>query len=333
MIHLYLGTDYGYTCARAKADLMDGLTDDEKKEVIQYDGYKDPVSLLNDDLVSLSLFGEKKRILFTGAYFLSSDRSGKKEGPIPEKEQDYDRFLSYCEHPEGDDDLYLAVPGNIDAKSKIVEAIRKNGRLHSLETISQEDFVAFAMKKASEERKKIERKAAEMIYERTKGDYLAFKNNLDKVLTYTSNVKVGDVDKLVYQPLEEDVFEVVKASLRGDTERAIRFYEDLRRAGNDASMILSVMASQFRFFSLVAFFQGSREDNEAIASEISGGSLKVSKGRIYYAKKDLGNVSFHTLLRILSDLGTIEQNQRKNQDNPDTWILLFLTDFRKNYLR
>lgn len=332
MIHLYFGTDYGYTTSKAKSDLFAGLSDEEKKDIIQYDGYKDPVSLLNDDLVSLSLFGDKKRIFFTGAYFLSSTRSGRKEGPVSEKEQDYEGLEAYCNDPNKNYDLYLVVPGNIDPKNSIVEAIKKHGKLHSLEVMSKEDFIQSSLKKATAEGKKIDRKAAEMLYERTKGDYLSFKNNLDKLLTYTDNVKDNDVDELVYKPLEDDVFEVVKASLRGDTNRAIKCYQDLRKAGNDASMVLSVMASQFRFFSLVAYFNGTREKNEAIAQEISTNGLKVSTGRIYYVKKDLGKVSFYTLLQILSDLGTMEVNQRKNQDNLDTWLLLFLADFKKKYL-
>lgn len=332
MIHLYFGPDIGLNNHQAKADLFRGLTEEEKSEIISYDGYKDPVVRVVDDADSFSLFAEKKRILFTGCYFLCSERSGKKEGPIPEDKQDYKALISYLNNPSADVDLYMVCPGKIDSTSEIVNTIKLNGKLHPLEILSEQEYIDLAIRRAADENKKIDKDAAKILFDRTKGDYLAFKNNLDKVLTYTSYAKKEDVKLLVTKPLEDDVFEIVKATIKGDVPKALASYQDLRKSGQDATMILYVLVSQFRFFALVSYFTPTRESNDEIARELSSAKKKVSPGRIYYVKKDVGSISFYTFLQILADLAELEQNQRRYQDDLDTSLTLFLTEFRRRYL-
>ncbi|MFA6624929.1 MAG: hypothetical protein WCS80_04130, partial [Bacilli bacterium] len=62
MISVYFGSDTGLVSYTAKKAVIKACLKEELQNVTKYDGFKDQVSDLVDDLSSLSLFGEKKTI-------------------------------------------------------------------------------------------------------------------------------------------------------------------------------------------------------------------------------------------------------------------------------
>ncbi|MFA6861069.1 MAG: DNA polymerase III subunit delta [Bacilli bacterium] len=332
MISVFFGPDEGLSEAKAKKDIKDSHNGQLPDDLIKYDGYKDAVGDLVADCQSLPLFGGKKTILVTNAYYLIETPKTQK-GSLKESEQDYPSLLSYIKSPSDDTDLYFVAPGNLASKSELVVALKENGAiLTNCLLMTSDDYLAICYSVAKSQNKTIDKDAAYLLINRSQNDYLLFRNSLDKVLAYADHIDLKAVDTLMVKPLEDNVFDIVSSLVKGDTDKALSTYSDLRKGATLALAILPAMVSQFRFMALVRCLIEKGEDDLSIASDLSGRGVKVNPKRLYYTRKETRNISYSTFIRILTDLGEIEENVKLSQDDSDDRMELFLTLFNKKYL-
>lgn len=325
MIQLYYGQDSGFVQHKAFKDLKKNLPEEAFASIIKYDGYKDPIGEFLSDCLSLSLFGEKKTVVVLNCYFFLSVQG--KKNPIPDSAQDYKGLMDYRKNPSPDTDLIRIVPGLIDKKSELYKSARNEGvELISCLSPTENDLSLYISQKASEEKKKIQPDASRLVIQYCQGDFLLLSHTLDKLFCYTDNVRKQDVRELVLPPLESDIFSIVSHLLKGETARAVKVYQDLRRGGSNPLSLLPVFASQFRFRALVKALSEQHETKDDIARELS-----VKPGRVYYTLKDISMVSYDTLLRILSDRADREKDRKLYRDDGNTRREVFLATFAKKY--
>lgn len=332
MISVFFGPDEGLSEAKAKERLLSRNEGRLPDDLIKYDGYKDSVSDLIADCQSLSLFGGRKTILCTNCYYLTETPKTQK-GSIKEADQDYDGLASYIKDPSPDTDLIMVANGPLGAKNSLVQALKDIAAdFNNCYLLNEEDYVSFAFREAKDQNKTIDRNAALMLYERSNNDYLTFVNSLKKVLLYSDKVDISVVAKLVIKPLEDNIFEIVSSLVRGDTKKALKTYQDLREAGNIPLSILPAMVSQFRFMALVKYLIEEGYGDDSIAKELSGKGVRINPKRLYYTRKDTRSFSYHAFVRILNDLGHIEEDVKVSLDDADNRLELFIALFNKNYL-
>lgn len=321
MIKVFFGKDSGLITKIVNNEI------NNKTEVIKYDGYKDTVSDLVNECCSLSLFGERKTVIFSNAYFLSTAKGNK--NPIKEKDQDYKSLLSYFKNPEPNCDLYILVTGSLDSKNELVKALKElPADFHEVFDLRDEDFVSLAFKHAKEAGGDIDRDAVKLLNEYCSGDYSLFINNLDKLLLYNKHVRTDDVKLLVNKPLEDKAYDLASKLLNKNIKSALNSYQELRQNGWEGLSMISTLANQFRFMALTKFLIAKGYNNDDIASELSDKNAKIKSAKIYYTRKDIQNYSFQQLLNILCRLGDIEKDVKLNNDNVDERLELFFLSFR-----
>ncbi len=330
MVYVYSGKDSGLTLHTLKRDLT--LKGESYAKAIVYDCYRDPVRDVISDCSSLSLFGEKKTVIALNCYFLAN-LSKTVKGPVKEKEQDYKGFLAYVQDPNDDTDLYLHVPANINPSSELVKALKKaTPNFKECLELKEDDYYMLSYNRAKERKKKIEKGAIAVLVERTKGDFLLFSSYLDLLLIYADDVREEDARKMVYKPLEDKAYECLSYLLRNDVARALSSYRNVRRQGVDPLIVLLTFVSQIRLMALVQNLAEQGESNDAIAKALSTKGTSIKPGRIYYMRKDLSQLSFEKLLKILSDLGDIEERIKLENDRGDDLMEMFIlsfSDYRK----
>jgi DNA polymerase III subunit delta len=288
---------------------------------------------LLDELNAVSLFGGKKIILVSQAFFFLSPGRGKKDAEKMDPAI-HDGLLSYFRNPDPLIDIAFVVPGEISDKSDLIKALKACpcATLNAVAAPSPDDFVDFALSAAVKEGKSITSEAARLLSDRCGGDYLLFRNNLEKLLTYTDAVRPDDVRALVYEPLEDNVFAIVSDVLSRQTAKALKIYSDCRSGGMDPLSLLPAFVSQFRFMALAKYLIEKGENDAAIASELSGKGTVVRPARLYYTRKETTGLSFWNLVGILDDLALIEQDIKLKADDPDQRLQLFLATFTVRYL-
>lgn len=347
MIKVFYGQDGGYTLHYANKELKKKLPPEEYQEIIRFDGYKDLIQSVIEDCSSISLFGSKKTVVMTNCYFLSNSTS-KKSTFTDSQQGNFKSLISYLNEPNEDCDLYLIIDGSIKKTGDIYEAISEGEHVYLEEAVipNDSDYEMLANKIAKEEGKEIDKEAILTLISRSrtipsatgfgqKGiDYLTFMNSLEKLLTYHKHVMVDDVRKLVYRPLDDNIFEIINRLMNKDVKGALFVYHDLRNLGVDPLGMLPAFASKFRDYALIKYLIETSYSNNDIAeilSKIQGRNVKP--GSIYYRKKELEMISFKSLLRILSDLSTMEMNIKSYQDDSDILMELFISTFKSKYLR
>lgn len=347
MIKVFYGPDSGYTLHCVEKMLKKDLKKEEYESIIRFDGYKDLTYSVVEDCSSISLFGEKKIVLFTNCYFLSS--SSNRKSPFTDAQQgDYKAFKEYLSSPNCDSDLYLLVDGSLKKSGDLYNALQEGSEVYLEECRlpTDEEYLLFVNKMAKEENKTIDSDAAKMLLERSRTisspsgfgmkqvDYLTFLNSAKKLFTYTSHVRSEDVKELVYRPLDDNVFDIVKKLLNKDTIGALSAYSDLRKSGIEVLGILPAFASKFKDCALTKYLIEMSYDNNTIADilgKIQGKTIKP--GSIFYRKKELQGISFSTFLTILSDLSKLEKDVKFYLDDADTRMELFLSLFSEKYLK
>lgn len=345
MIDVYFGSDPGFTFHKAEKDLKARLTPEDYKEVERFDGYKDTTPTVVESLDSLSLFGGRKTVLFSNCYFLSS--SAAKKQPFKAEDQgNYKDFIAYLKNPSPESDLILVVDGDLKKSGDLFEALKANPEeisLHSCSLPSDEDYLTLAFKTASKENKEITKEAATLLRERCrvipltpykKGvDYLLFTNELKKLLCYSDKIEKKDVEELVYKPLEDNVFLIVQDLLSKKTREALETYRDLRANGFDSLSLLPAMASQFRTDAVMkGVFERTSSDDEAAEELARIQGRKVNPYSLKYRRREIGNLSFRGFLKVMSDLSLMERDIKKELDDADTRMELFLVSFTSTYL-
>ncbi len=327
MIKVYFGKDPGFSKHTALKELKKSLSAQDYAQVVQLDGFKDPVSYIVESCQTISLFCPHKTVLVSNAYFFLETKS--KKGSLKESEQNYEMLERYMMNPSSETDLYFVVPGDISRTGSPNKALSSPMvTLVACDIPSDDDYIMLAYRVAKEEKKDIDREAAALLLERTKGDYLSFMNNLDKLFTYTKQVKKIDVEELVYRPLEDNVFSIVSFLVKGRSKEAIAAYEDLKNNGTDVLSLLPIFASQFSKMAMIRYLSDRDYRKEEIMKE-----LKVSKGQVYYALTDAKNLTFRALIKIMSDLSLMEKNIKLNLDDADSRMMMFLLLFKRNYLQ
>ena len=345
MIKIYFGADSGFTSHKVEQVLKKNLSKEEYNEIIRFDGYKDLSQMVVEDASSISLFGDKKRILYSNCYFLANGTNRKV--PFTDAQQgNYKELIEYFEHASPDSDLYLIVDGNLKKSGPLYEAIKEGKEIFLEECVlpSDDDYYSLAHQMAKEENKTIDVDAAKLVIERCRNvagstygvksvDYLTFKNTMNKLLTYTKHITLVDVEELVYRPLEDNVFDIINKLMEHKTSQAISIYHDIRKGGIEPLSILPAFASKFRDYALLKYLIDTNDSNALIAEELSriyGKSVKP--GAIYYRKKEVEKISFDGIMEILNDLALLEQDIKLYQDNADVRMEVFLSLFYDRYL-
>ena len=347
MIKVYSGPDSGFTAHKLEKELKEKLTKEQYQEIIRFDGYKDLSSSVVEDCSSISLFGDKKVIVYSNCYFLSSSTS--KKAPFTDAQQgNYRDLKEYFAAPNQDTDLYIVVDGDLKKSGELFEALQEGEEIYleSCNLPGDDDYVLLANSMAKKEKKEIDQDAVKTLISRCRVnpsstgygmksiDYLTFVHGMEKLLTYTDHVTVQDVRALIYRPLEDNVFEIITKLMNKDTSSALYIYHDLRSSGVEPLGILPAFSSKFRDYALTKYLIEMSYDNNEIASQLGKIQKKTIKpGSIYYRKQELNGLSFSTIISILSDLADIERDIKQYMDDGDSRIELFICSFVRDYLR
>ncbi|QOS39504.1 DNA polymerase III subunit delta [Treponema rectale] len=345
MVKVYYGVDSGFTAHRAEKELKKTLSKEEYQEIIRFDGYKDLCPSVVEDCSSISLFGDKKIVLFSNAYFLSS--SSNRKAPFTDAQQgNYRSLIEYFNAPSPDTDLYIVVDGELKKSGELYTAMQESSDvyLEKCDLPSDEDYQALAVQTAKAEGKEIDTDALKMLLSRSrtvssgygaKGiDYLTFMNSLNKLLTYTKHVTTVDVETLVYRPLEDNVFALIDKLMKKNTRGAMLDYHDIRAGGVEPLGIIPAFGAKFREYALTKYLIEMSYNNNQIAEQLSKVTNKMVKpGSIYYRRQDLAGLSFAKMIQILNDLAELEVSIKLHQDDADTRMEVFLSTFCDTYFK
>lgn len=326
MVHFFYGVEATLLYQKAKAELRRKVDITDPMSFGRYNSFHDTVQDAVQECVSPSFGGGLKGVILENCYFLTTS---KEKAPSLDKDQDFRTLKDYLERPNIDTEFYLLAIGTPNKKNELVKLLDQKAHVVEVKNPTDEEYVELAMALGKEYNANIDRQSVFEVIKRSGKDYTTIINNLKKLFTYTKNVRIMDVEQLILNPIEDDVFALFDALLHDQRPtKALKICRD-QFALNDRAFysLLAVLASQLRFLYEVSYLLSLGESSDAISRE-----LKCHPYRVSFAKKNISSINSETIIRIMADLNQMEQAIKFDLADPQTALELFICNFRKNYL-
>ena len=166
----------------------------------------------------------------------------------------------------------------------------------------------------------ISKDALDLLLSRLDNDVEKYKNELNKLLTYGTELDYQDIDYLINQPIENDIFKLTNAINQNDLAASLKVYRDLLTNNkNDVLSIIGLLASQYRSMSQVKLLSQLGYNNAQIAAK-----LNVSAGSVYYKLRDSLNLSAKELMNKLNQLAILDESIKSGLTEPVSGLELFI---------
>jgi len=297
-----------------KKILSDRLGEPDEFNVVKLDLDECEINEIIDEANMLPLGYDKKAVVIYNCSFLTS------QGNQEQKEA----MLNLLENSTDDIDIIMTYNGDkVDEKSPIYTLVNENGAIKYFLNLKKEDWPIYIKKYFKAKEVEIDADAVEELALRVDGDLNRFLNEADKLCLYKNKISLIDVTLLVSRPLEDDVFQISNALLKGDNASAISIFRDLKLLGSRSTdTLIPMLGTQFRFISQVMFLSHKGLDKSEIASE-----LKTSEGRVGVTLRNTRYLSRRQIAHALDDLYYLDYQIKSGQIDRFYGFELFLINF------
>ena len=229
-------------------------------------------------------------------------------------------LVDYLSNPVETTVLIIVINKTVNSNSLIYKKISKYFKIEKFDKLSQNDFEKLVRDDLKKNNVNINKDALELLLSRLDNDVEKYKNELNKLLTYGTELDYQDIDYLINQPIENDIFKLTNAINQNDLAASLKVYRDLLTNNkNDVLSIIGLLASQYRSMSQVKLLSQLGYNNAQIASK-----LNVSAGSVYYKLRDSLSLSAKELMNKLNQLAILDESIKSGLTEPVSGLELFI---------
>ena len=229
-------------------------------------------------------------------------------------------LVDYLSNPVETTVLIIVINKTVNSNSLIYKKISKYFKIEKFDKLSQNDFEKLVRDDLKTNSVNISKDALELLLSRLDNDVEKYKNELNKLLTYGCELDYQDIDYLINQPIENDIFKLTNAINQNDLAASLKVYRDLLTNNkNDVLSIIGLLASQYRSMSQVKLLSQLGYNNAQIAAK-----LNVSAGSVYYKLRDSLSLSAKELMNKLNQLAILDESIKSGLTEPVSGLELFI---------
>lgn len=229
-------------------------------------------------------------------------------------------LVDYLSNPVETTVLIIVINKTVNSNSLIYKKISKYFKIEKFDKLSQNDFEKLVRDDLRTNSVNISKDALDLLLSRLDNDVEKYKNELNKLLTYGTKLDYQDIDYLINQPIENDIFKLTNAINQNDLAASLKVYRDLLTNNkNDVLSIIGLLASQYRSMSQVKLLSQLGYNNAQIAAK-----LNVSAGSVYYKLRDSLNLSAKELMNKLNQLAILDESIKSGLTEPVSGLELFI---------
>ena len=229
-------------------------------------------------------------------------------------------LVDYLSNPVETTVLIIVINKTVNSNSLIYKKISKYFKIEKFDKLSQNDFEKLVRDDLKTNSVNISKDALDLLLSRLDNDVEKYKNELNKLLTYGCELDYQDIDYLINQPIENDIFKLTNAINQNDLAARLKVYRDLLTNNkNDVLSIIGLLASQYRSMSQVKLLSQLGYNNAQIAAK-----LNVSAGSVYYKLRDSLSLSAKELMNKLNQLAILDESIKSGLTEPVSGLELFI---------
>lgn len=321
MIYVIYGPQYPVIKKTLKT-LINQLLGDTEIDDFNFQKVSSKLVLVQDivfDAMSLPLTSEKKVIVVTEPYYLSSE----KEKVSIDKEQDFDVLVKYLENPSEHTELIFFLEAkSLNTKSKIYPILKKVAKIISPDVLTEKMLKQMGMSIFSKKGKTITQDGLDELVNRCGDDVSKFTNEANKLCLYKDNLTIDDVKLMVSSRLEVNTFNIADALISNKISKALKIYNDLRINKQEPVMLISAVNSQFRFMLEVKHLLKQNYSTSQIIEELNCHPYKLDK-----TIKSTITITYEEILNIVDYLYNLDLKIKLMETDPYLGFELFLINF------
>ena len=166
--------------------------------------------------------------------------------------------------------------------------------------------------------------AIDLLIERCSGDVSQFENEFIKLKNYSNDITLNDVKKIVFEPLNDNNFEILNSLVNGKYSKALKVYRDLKIMNVEPTTLISMLVTQLKFYDQVFYLYNEKKiDISSISKE-----LKTSDKRIYYITKNVTNLNGRNISNLIHQLYLLDLKIKTGQIDRFFGFEMFILNFQ-----
>lgn len=289
-------------------------------EIVKLTMNEKTIGNLIDEYDQFSLSGEQKVIVAYDSYFLETSKPKHKLFDSKELKE----LVKSIESGDNVNSIiFVSFGEKIDSKNGIVKYAKQNGKIMEFKEPSKGDWNQYVHSYFAKRNVTISEEAIVELIKRTNYDLYSFNNEATKLLMYKANgIDIDDINELIPNALEDDVFSVLNNLISGNKKEAIKIYRDLRVQGVEPVTLINLISSSLIYLSNVKNLSMLNYKADEIA--VKTGS---SNGRVFMAFKNLKLISEEKLDNLIATLHKLDYQIKHNLVDRFVAFDIFLANF------
>ena len=297
MIYLLYGNERTMILNRIKK-IRKELFSSSEENIVNFDLSSNKIFEVIDEIDQLFIYGDNKLIVVDNADFFLTESKNKKDNDIFNE-----LYNSLDNISENISVIFIVRSSKVNQKNNIYKLILKKGKILEFKDIQKTDWPIFANQFFKKRNVSISVEAVEELIKRSNGDLSIFNNEANKLILYKiNNIELKDVQELVPQSLEDDVFKIMNALNAGDKDSALKVYRDLRVKNVEVITLINLISSSLFYTLNVKNLLNQKLKTDDIA-KITGSST----GRVYVTVKNSKNMSINFIKDKLEELSELDK--------------------------
>ena len=167
--------------------------------------------------------------------------------------------------------IFLFVEQDVDKRSKMYKAVKKNGYICEINRQSEKDIEVWAAKIFDYNGKKITKADMAYFIANVGTDMEILSQEIEKLISYAYDKNVinkNDIDAVCITQVTNKIFDMIAAIANRQTRKAMDLYEDLLTLKEPSMRILFLIARQFNQILQVKELMGRGMDKSTISSKL-----------------------------------------------------------------
>ena len=209
----------------------------------------------------------------------------------------------------------------VDTRKKIYKLFTNYGKVISAIN-NHDNTYDFVKKYVTNNLYKITDSNINYLLSKTNNNIDNIKNELDKLFIYKlddKKITKEDIDDMVIENIEEEIFSITNATVSGDVTKALELYNKFMDKNYEPTQIISLLANQFQFLYQVKYLYNQNKYQDEIANilKVHPYRVKLAINSIYYYTSD-------DLLGYILRLANLDREIKLGNINKNTGLELFL---------
>ena len=299
--------------------LKDKLAEQGELDIMNYDLEEHLVDEVIDEADTIPFFSDKKLVIAKNASFLKATEKGKEK--LNHDLKKLERFLQFPSDTSVT--VFIAPYPKLDERKKITKQMKEHALYLFAETPKERDLAIWVKNEVTNRNAMISDAAIAQLIEMVGMDMLQLRSEIDKLALYTANsnelIEPPLVEEMVAKTLEQDVFKLLNAYIRGDKTTSLATYHDLLRQKEEPIALVALISSQVRLMSNVYYLLTKGYHPQQISKQ-----LKVNPYRVKRIVEDRGHIGDQQLLDALYGLGEVDLQLKTMSGNRARFLEFFL---------